>query len=37
MDLVRDVVSLGRNAREEANVKIRQPLSKVLLDKKMKV
>ena len=34
MDLVRDVVSLGRNAREEANVKIRQPLSKVLLDKK---
>ena len=34
MDLVRDVVSLGRNAREEAGAKIRQPLSKVLLDKK---
>ncbi len=34
MDLVRDIVSLGRNAREEASIKIRQPLSKVLLDKK---
>ena len=33
MDLVRDLISLGRNAREEANVKIRQPLSKVYLDK----
>ncbi len=32
MDLVRDLISLGRNAREEANIKIRQPLSKVLLD-----
>ena len=34
MDLVRDLISLGRNAREEANIKIRQPLSKVLLDSK---
>ena len=33
MDLVRDLISLGRNAREEANIKIRQPLSKVFLDK----
>ena len=34
MDLVRDLISLGRNAREEANIKIRQPLSKVLIDSK---
>lgn len=36
MDLVRDLISLGRNTREEANIKIRQPLSKVLLDIKNK-
>lgn len=35
MDLVRDLISLGRNAREDANIKIRQPLSKVILDKKV--
>ncbi len=34
MDLVRDLISLGRNTREEANIKIRQPLNEVLLDKK---
>ncbi len=34
MDKVRNIISLGRNAREEANVKIRQPLYKVLIDKK---
>ena len=34
MDLVRDLISLGRNAREDASIKIRQPLSKVILDKK---
>ena len=31
MDLVRDVCSLGRYAREEANIKVRQPISKLLL------
>ena len=36
MDLVKDLITLGRNAREEANIKIRQPLSKVLLDSKVK-
>lgn len=36
MDLVRDLISLGRNTREEASIKIRQPLSKVLLDIKNK-
>ena len=33
MDLVRDVCSLGRYAREEANIKVRQPISKLLLPK----
>ncbi len=33
MDLVRDLISLGRKGREDANIKIRQPLSRVLLDK----
>ena len=36
MDLVRDLISLGRNAREEAKIKVRQPISKVLLDGKVK-
>ena len=31
MDLVRDICSLGRNAREEANIKVRQPISKLYL------
>ena len=34
MDLVRDLVTLGRNAREEANIKVRQPISEVILDGK---
>ena len=34
MDLVRDLISLGRNAREEAKIKVRQPLNEVLLDAK---
>jgi len=34
MDLVRDLISLGRKAREDASIKIRQPLLKVLIDKK---
>lgn len=32
MDLVRDVCSLGRFAREDAKIKVRQPISEVLLD-----
>ncbi len=31
MDLVRDVCSLGRFAREEANIKVRQPISHLIL------
>ena len=34
MDLVRDLVTLGRNAREEASIKVRQPISEVILDGK---
>lgn len=34
MDLVRSLISLGRNAREEAKIKVRQPISEVLLDGK---
>ena len=33
MDLVRDVCSLGRFAREEANIKVRQPISSLILPK----
>ena len=33
MDLVRDVCSLGRFAREEANIKVRQPISHLVLPK----
>lgn len=36
MDLVRDLISLGRNAREEAKIKVRQPISEVLIDGKNK-
>ena len=32
MDLVRDLISLGRNAREEAKIKVRQPINEVILD-----
>lgn len=32
MDLVRNLVSLGRAAREEAQIKVRQPLQKILVD-----
>ena len=34
MDLVRDLISLGRNVREEEKIKVRQPLSEILLDAK---
>lgn len=33
MDLVRDVCSLGRFAREEAGIKVRQPISQLILPK----
>lgn len=36
MDLVRDLISLGRNVREEAKIKVRQPISEILLDIKNK-
>ena len=35
MDLVRTLISLGRNAREEAKIKVRQPIGEVLLDGKV--
>ena len=34
MDLVRDLISLGRNVREEVKIKVRQPISEVILDGK---
>ena len=36
MDLVRDLISLGRNIRDEENIKVRQPLSEIILDAKNK-
>ena len=36
MDLVRELISLGRNAREEAKIKVRQPISEIILDGKNK-
>lgn len=32
MDLVRDLVSLGRSARESVKIKVRQPISSVVVD-----
>jgi len=34
MDLVRDLVSLGRAAREKVRIKVRQPIAEVLIDGK---
>ena len=34
MDLVRNLISLGRNAREEVKIKVRQPISQAILDGK---
>lgn len=34
MNLVRELISLGRNAREDVKIKVRQPLSEVILDGK---
>jgi isoleucyl-tRNA synthetase len=36
MDLVRDLISLGRFAREEAKIKVRQPIYNVIVDGKYK-
>ena len=36
MDLVRNLISLGRNKREEVKIKVRQPISEVILDGKLK-
>ncbi|MCM1370986.1 MAG: isoleucine--tRNA ligase [Clostridium sp.] len=34
MDLIRDICSLGRFAREEAKIKVRQPISELILESK---
>ncbi|MDD6879465.1 MAG: isoleucine--tRNA ligase, partial [bacterium] len=36
MDLVRTLISLGRNVREEVKIKVRQPISEAILDGKNK-
>ena len=36
MDLVRDLISIGRFVREEAKIKVRQPISECLIDGKYK-
>lgn len=36
MDLVRELISIGRQAREEAKIKVRQPISEVIIDGKNK-
>ncbi len=36
MDLVRNLISIGRKVREENQIKVRQPLSEMLLDEKNK-
>ncbi len=36
MDLVRNLISLGRNVREKVKIKVRQPISEVLIDGKNK-
>ncbi|MDO4369654.1 MAG: isoleucine--tRNA ligase, partial [bacterium] len=34
MDLVRNLISLGRNVREEEKIKVRQPIKEIILDGK---
>ena len=34
MDLVRELVGLGRGAREKEKIKVRQPLQKIMVDGK---
>ncbi len=36
MDTVRDLISLGRKIREDVKIKVRVPISEVILDKKLK-
>ncbi|MDO4963725.1 MAG: isoleucine--tRNA ligase [bacterium] len=36
MDLVRDLISIGRYVREEAKIKVRQPINECLIDGKYK-
>ena len=36
MDLVIELISMGRNSREEAKIKVRQPIANVILDSKYK-
>ncbi len=36
MDLIRSLVTLGRGAREKEKIKVRQPLSKIIVDGKYK-
>lgn len=36
MDLVRELVGLGRASREAAEIKVRQPLQKIIIDEKYK-
>ncbi|MBR4618505.1 MAG: isoleucine--tRNA ligase [Bacilli bacterium] len=36
MDLVRDICSIGRDARETANIKVRQPIKDIILDNNVK-
>lgn len=36
MDMVKNLVKLGRASREEAKIKVRQPISKVVIDKNTK-
>ncbi len=36
MDTVRDLISLGRKVREDVKIKVRQPLSEVVIDSKLK-
>ena len=35
MDLVISLISMGRNSREEAKIKVRQPIQNIILDKKV--
>ena len=35
MDTVRDLISLGRKVREDVKIKVRQPISEIILDKKL--
>ncbi len=36
MDLVRNIISIGRNIREEVKIKVREPLQEALLDDRIK-